>query len=102
MTIMEIVQTAGATIVPVVVWMFKRMRDLENLNAAQDKDLAAYKLTVEQRYASVAHLQEVEKRLIDEFKGLRHDIRQLSNAMNILAARSPNIGLRDDPFNEVP
>lgn len=102
MTIMEIVQTTGATIVPLVIWMFKRMRDLERLNAEQDKDLAAYKLAVEQRYASVAHLQEVEKRLIDEFKGLRHDIRQLSNAMNIFAARGPMIGARGDAFEELP
>ena len=75
----------AVVVLPVVGWQFKRMNDIAS-------DLTNYKLEAVERFASVSHLQEVEKRLIDEIKGLRHDIRQLSNAMNILAARGPNIG----------
>jgi len=40
-----------------------------------------YRLEVSEKYASVAHLKEVESRLIDELKGLRKDIKDLTGAL---------------------
>jgi uncharacterized coiled-coil protein SlyX len=52
-----------------------RIADAERQCAKLSDDLAAYKLTVAKEYASVDHLQEVERRITDGFKELKADLK---------------------------
>lgn len=49
--------------------------------SGQGRRLDDYRLEVADRYASVDHLKEVEGRLIDEIKGLREDLKELTRAI---------------------
>lgn len=40
------------------------------------EDLALFKLTVAKEYASVDHLQDVERRILDGFKELKKDLKE--------------------------
>jgi len=60
-----------------ILWMLSR-----KINEVI-KDLSDYKLSAERRFASVGHLQEVEKRLAAEMKGLREDVKELTRAVNM-------------------
>ncbi len=76
----------GAVFVPIGLWLAKRLKDAEKSLSQVDKSLSNYKLEAERQFASVSHLHDVEARLVDEIKGLRHDIKDLTNAMHLLAA----------------
>ena len=74
----------SAVFIP-ILWLISRKI---NDNSAENKKLAdelgKYKLDAERRFASVGHLQEVEKRLADEFKGLREDVKDLTRSVNLV------------------
>ncbi|MBF0251090.1 MAG: hypothetical protein HQL35_10720 [Alphaproteobacteria bacterium] len=65
----------AGVVVPVTMWLFKRLNDV-------GQALADYKLYAERQFASVGHLQDVESRLVDEIKGLRADIKDLTRSLN--------------------
>lgn len=64
-------------------WAFTYRSDqlLHRRISGQGRRLDDYKLEVAERYASVDHLKEVETRLIDEIKGLRGDLKDLTGAI---------------------
>jgi uncharacterized membrane-anchored protein YhcB (DUF1043 family) len=66
-------------------WVFTYRSDqlLHRRISGHGRRLDDYKLEVAERYASVDHLKEVEGRLIDEIKGLRKDLKELTNAILI-------------------
>lgn len=68
-------------IAPVLIYLFKRVGEV-------NKDLSDYKLAAQVSFASVGHLQEVERRLTDTIEGLRADIKELTKALNVLATRN--------------
>lgn len=80
-----------AVFIPVVWVLVKRINtvsdDLSSHKIESSKTLTNYMLTAERQFASVGHLQDVEKRLVDEIKGLRDDIKDLTRAMNQLAQK---------------
>lgn len=76
-----------AVFIPIIIYLFKRVKDAEKSTSDVAEKLSQYKLDAADKFASVGHLQEVEKRLVDELKGLRQDIKELTTAMNLLAAK---------------
>lgn len=67
--------------IPVIAWLIRRIGTLE-------KEFTDYQLSAEQRFASVSHLQEVEKRLTDAIEGLRVDLKDFTRAMNGFVSRA--------------
>lgn len=84
--------------VPFLWWLFKRIDAVKDeahqeIDALNNK-LSDYKLEAERQFASVGHLQEVERRLTDGIEGLREDlkefrkdIRDYTKAMNKMQLR---------------
>ena len=64
----------AAVFIPIIGLQFKQISDVKS-------DLANYKLSAKDRFASVGHLQEVETRLTDAIKSLQADIRELTKAI---------------------
>lgn len=64
-------------------WVFTFRSDqlLHRRISGHGRRLDDYRLEVAERYASVDHLKEVETRLIDEIKGLRDDLKDLTGAI---------------------
>jgi len=80
-----------AVFIPVIWLLVRRINsvsdDLSTHKVESSKTLNDYMLAAERQFASVGHLQDVEKRLVDEIKGLRDDIKDLTRAMNQLARK---------------
>jgi len=89
MTVADWIALAGviaAVMVPVIGFVYGTLRnkisDVERANTAigskldeTREDHAAFKLTVAKEYASVDHLQDVERRILDGFKELKADLK---------------------------
>lgn len=64
------------------VWVYIN-RQLSNLN----KDLQEFKLEVAKEYVSTAHLNEVEKRLLDSFTEVNEAIKDLRKEVLALSRK---------------
>ena len=63
------------------VFTYRGQQVLHQRVSNQGQRIDSFKLDVAEKYASVDHLREVEVRLIDEIKGLREDLKELTRAI---------------------
>jgi len=63
------------------IFTFRSDQGLHRRISNHGQRLDSYRLEAVDKYASVAHLKEVEKRLIGEIQGMREDFKELATAL---------------------